>query len=45
MFVGTNIDCDVINVLWPKPMLIWKFDNQINPTSPLKKTTHSLLFL
>ena len=32
MFIGTNIDCDVINALWPKAIIILKFDNKINTT-------------
>ena len=37
MFVGRNIDCDVINVLCLKAMTTWKyflmcFDNQIDTT-------------
>jgi len=32
MLLGTNIDCDEINALWPKAVKIWKFDNEINAT-------------
>jgi len=32
MLVGTNIDCEVINALWPKAVIIWKFYNEINAT-------------
>jgi len=35
MFVATNIDCDVLNALWSKAMMIWKsflvrFNNEVN---------------
>jgi len=37
MFLVRNIDCDVINALWQKAMIIWKsflvcFDNEIKTT-------------
>ena len=37
MFIGTNSDCDLINVLWPKAndnlvTFPWAFDNEINTT-------------
>jgi len=37
MFVGTNINCDVIIALRPKAMTVWKsflvcFDNEIETT-------------
>jgi len=37
IFVGTNSDYDVINALYPKAMITWKFflmcfDNEINTT-------------
>jgi len=32
MLVGTNIDCDVINAMWPKAVIIWKSDNEVNAT-------------